>query len=479
MGGYFGGILTGAILVAIAGAWLSLATPLPKRPDVASDAPSSQGGAAQPETGQIAAPGRDADLVELAPRQPDAKDGGETLTALSGTDTQPPEKPVVGAASDAITEPAETASADVSVDGVEPVAPAPLAEAPLAPQDSTEPTINTAAPAQPALSTTSVPDQATAPSVPDVSPEVATSTDAQPSKDEVATTTAPDRDVVPTPDTQAAEAPETEEEEAPRIAALPQIGSEAEAAAPRVGTPVIPLTERDKAETAGDAPDTRPINLFAAEFDNPEDKPLLSIVLIDDEDGLGGEALREFPYPLSYALDPNDPDAAEKMARYRSAGAEVLIIADLAPASTAQDAEVSMSVWLDKLPETVGILEGTEAGIQGNRALSDQVTAIAAGTGRGLLTQDNGLNTVYKLAARDGIPAAVVFRDFDGAGQSPTVMRRFLDQAAFRAGQEGAVVMLGRVRPDTISALLLWGLQDRAGRVALAPISAVMTRGTP
>jgi polysaccharide deacetylase 2 family uncharacterized protein YibQ len=65
-----------------------------------------------------------------------------------------------------------------------------------------------------------------------------------------------------------------------------------------------------------------------------------------------------------------------------------------------------------------------------------------------------------------------VFRDFDGAGQTPTVMRRFLDQAAFRAGQEGAVIMLGRVQPDTISALLLWGLQDRASRVALAPVSA-------
>ena len=54
-------------------------------------------------------------------------------------------------------------------------------------------------------------------------------------------------------------------------------------------------------------------------------------------------------------------------------------------------------------------------------------------------------------------------------------MRRFLDQAAFRAGQEEAgVIMMGRVRPDTISALLLWGLQDRASRVALAPVSALL-----
>jgi polysaccharide deacetylase 2 family uncharacterized protein YibQ len=96
-----------------------------------------------------------------------------------------------------------------------------------------------------------------------------------------------------------------------------------------------------------------------------------------------------------------------------------------------------------------------------------------------LVTQDNGLNTVPKLAARDGVPTAVVFRDFDGADQTPTVMRRFLDQAAFRAGQVGGVVMLGRVRPDTISALLVWGLQDRASRVTLAPVSAVLSTTPP
>ena len=72
------------------------------------------------------------------------------------------------------------------------------------------------------------------------------------------------------------------------------------------------------------------------------------------------------------------------------------------------------------------------------------------------------------------MPAATVFRDFDSADQTPTVIRRFLDQAAFRADQEGGVIMLGRVRPDTISALLLWGLQDRAERVALAPVSALL-----
>jgi hypothetical protein len=37
--------------------------------------------------------------------------------------------------------------------------------------------------------------------------------------------------------------------------------------------------------------------------------------------------------------------------------------------------------------------------------------------------------------------------------------------------------MLGRLRAETISALLLWGLQDRAAQVALVPVSAVLRRG--
>ena len=55
------------------------------------------------------------------------------------------------------------------------------------------------------------------------------------------------------------------------------------------------------------------------------------------------------------------------------------------------------------------------------------------------------------------------------------MIRRFVDQAAFRARQESGVILLGRVRPDTISALTLWGNANRAGQVALAPVSAVLT----
>lgn len=258
------------------------------------------------------------------------------------------------------------------------------------------------------------------------------------------------------------------------------LAGEPEALTPGIGERVVPLTERagttepdQPADTAA-TEDLPPLDRYAAPFQNQEGKPLMAIVLIDDGRSLGVEALQDFPYPLTFAVDPEAEDAAEKMARHRNAGFEVVALVDLPEAATPSDAEVVLSATFDRLPEALAVLEGTGSGIQGNRELSDQVAAFAGSTGRGLIAQGSGFNTVEKLALRDGVPATSVFRDFDSAGQTPVVMRRFLDQAAFKAGVEGSVVMLGRVRPDTISALLLWGLQDRASRVALAPISAVL-----
>ncbi len=289
------------------------------------------------------------------------------------------------------------------------------------------------------------------------------------------------------PDVEPAETPEESgpagqaERDGPRIAVLPRVGAETPATGrPRIGKPVVPLTQRDDATAGPEAepekPRLPPIEAFAEPYDNPRNLPLMSIVLIDDADAFGAEALAEFPYPLTFAIDPAAPQAAERMARHRAAGFEVVLLADLPKGLAPEAAAARVETWLARVPEAVAVLEGPVTGIQGDRAVAERVTDLVRRSGHGLILQNRGLNTVQKLAAREGVPSAVVFRDFDGAGQSPVVMRRFLDQAAFRARQEGAVIMLGRVRPDTISALLLWGLQDRASRVALVPVSAVLTR---
>ncbi|MCV3272387.1 divergent polysaccharide deacetylase family protein [Roseobacter sinensis] len=259
-----------------------------------------------------------------------------------------------------------------------------------------------------------------------------------------------------------------------QINRLPNLRDETPAA---LGPQTAP--DPEEAETAPPVL-ARPIERFAVPVENPEGKPMMAIVLMDggvdlSAGTIGLPALRSFPYPISFAVDSSLPDAAERMAAYRAEGFEVLAIVDLPQGAQAQDAETSLSVALDAVPEAVGVLEGVGEGLQGSREAAMQVAEILAQTGHGFVTQNNGLNTVQKLAARSGVPSAVVFRDFDDADQSPTVIRRFLDQAAFRAGRVGTVVMLGRLREDTISALLIWGLQDRAAQVALVPISAALT----
>lgn len=468
MGGFVGGMIAGAVVVLLLGAVLSLNTPLTRKPIVAEDAPEPAPVESVSSDSEVEESVSDAGLVKVPPKEAEpAEEQADTLAGLdeaeTATDTQPQVKDTATQVEQA-AQPSEAQDVTVSTEApIAPQAPAPLPDTPL---EETGPEVAEQSPEPPAP----VVEEAEVEEIP------------QDQSDEVADAETLDQDETLPQDNPIAV--EGEEEvappELPRIASVPQIGGEqTDVSSISVGKRIVPLTERDDAPIAESADGTavvagKPIEAYSAEFENPDAKPLMSIILIDDEGAFGAEALQDFPYPISFAISPADPDAAEKMAKHRAAGFEVLAMADLPKAASAQDAEVSLSVWLDMLPETVGILEGVETGIQGNRKLADQVAAIAGGTGRGLITQDNGLNTVQKLAARNGIPSGVIFRDIDGARQDPKIMRRFLDQAAFRAGQEGTVVMLGRLRPDTISALLLWGLEDRGGRVAMAPISAVM-----
>ncbi|MFK7835106.1 MAG: divergent polysaccharide deacetylase family protein [Sulfitobacter sp.] len=425
-------------------------TPLTDEPvRIVSDAPEAS-----------EAPGADETSQTIVTETPAAEDAPVTPEAVAESEAETPEAVVESETETPAVQ--ETAEAPAPEDVV-------VAEAPEAPE-------------------------ATEPDVPDATNEAELAP-----VDPPATVAPETADAVEQETAEAAPADATpQEDDAPQVAML------APTARPQIGTPAISLTDRDNGVTvnrlvpsavpatdpadvtviseAGAASpnqDPRPIARNGQPFANPDAKPLMSIVLIDNGASAtagqaGIAALRSFPYTLSFAVDSSLPDAAERVKLYKDAGFEVLAMIDLPPGAQATDAETTLGVTLAQLREVVGVLEGPAGSLQGSRAVSDQVTAILNQSGHGLVTQDKGLNTMPKLAVKEGVPAAPVFRDFDSKDQSATVIRRFLDQAAFKAGQEGAVIMLGRLRPDTISALLLWGLQDRAGQVALAPISAVL-----
>ena len=507
MRGFLLGILWGTIVITAVAAVISLLSPLPSGPDVNSNTPGNVNpSAASDADSGIERVVVDADLVNAVPTVPGNTTSTDNLASMDGTNTDSGARPVVGGEStlgnpdDGDNSRAETGSAtQPPAAGTTPKAPeqgqpasndlGSVAQTSVGQPNVGSDTANLNDPTNNDTDTGVLVNNDTpvAPSVPGTAPSTPED------ETELALSSEPAQPVVPTvsdsgsgfgADATEAENADTSEgttstAEPARIAALPQAGSDDETTvSSSIGTAVLPLTDRDStpSETIAAGTQEPPIVLYQEPFENPENKPIMSIILIDDDQSIGIEALANFPQPLTMAVDPSAPDAAEKMARHRAAGFEVVSLIDLPKGATAQDAEVFLAASFAAMPEVVAVLEGPNSGVQGNRSLADQVSAIVAGTGHGLILQDNGLNTVYKLAEREGIPAGLVFRDFDGAGQSGLIMRRFLDQAAFRAGRDGAVIMLGRVRPDTVSTLLLWALQDRTLRVALAPVSAVLNR---
>ena len=457
--GFFGGLVWGGLTSVVAAGSISLVTGMPLAPDLATETEPAPAVSAESNAVQVPSSSED-DAVQKT-RLPKPEEELPPSRPLSVALTESAPTPSIQAQTEAPQVPmlavGQTNTPEVAAEQAPVLA---IPEVPAAPKGETELSISTE-PAQPpapeAIAESALPQTAPETATPEVAPEAQAAGEPAPAEEK------------------------SEVAEPVAVAALPQ----AEPAAPRLGVSVVPLTERAPGASGrlptvggGDATSAAPkaIEEFAAPFENPDNKPLMAIVLIDAGDSpVGLEALRAFPYPLSFAVDPMRADAEAVMAKYRAAGFEVLAHVNIPQDFTASDVEQSLTDQFAKLPESMGILEGDASGLLGSKQISDQVTDMVAASGHGLVFKAKGLDAAWKLAEKEGVPVATVFRDFDGEGQGAPTIRRFLDQAAFKAAQEEkGVIMLGRLRPETISALLLWGLQDRAQRVALAPVSAVL-----
>jgi len=214
---------------------------------------------------------------------------------------------------------------------------------------------------------------------------------------------------------------------------------------------------------------------YAAPYTNPQGIPELSVILVDDGSFDGAVAsVADIAFPVTVFLNPGNPNSTERMDAYRAAGIEVGILANLPVGARPEDVAVFYEAAFATLPESVAVLDAS-AGDGGARSdtVAETVAALAE-DGRGLITVSQGLNSSLRIAESEGVPTSVIFRDLDGEGQDTRVIRRFMDQAAFRARQNSGVVLLGQIRGDTISALIQWGAANRASQVAMAPISAVL-----
>ncbi|MDE9450588.1 divergent polysaccharide deacetylase family protein [Aliiroseovarius sp. Z3] len=319
--------------------------------------------------------------------------------------------------------------------------------------------------------------------------------DAPQSAEQIPEEQTPEGDVSGEAGDDAAEAGETVEPDLPKsipdLANTPQIKSDPVAPigdlAEGVTTNRLPTIDQpttdDAADPSGDGPvlaDTSAlaIDQNAAAFTNPEGRPLMSVVLLDQgaaRQSLGD--LNNLPFPVTFVVDAGAPNAAQAINFYRDAGAEVLIVPAMPTNATPSDAEVIFQAQAGLLDQAVGVFMAEESGFQGNSQLAAQISEILVASGHGLVSEPQGLNTGHKTALKNGVAAGVVFRELDGEGEDGKVMRRFLDNAAFKAGQENGVIMLGRAQAETLQALIEWNLGNRAKSVAMAPVSALLLGG--
>ena len=263
--------------------------------------------------------------------------------------------------------------------------------------------------------------------------------------------------IINAPETEVAEPPAPAEEAAPALA-----GAEATAQA----APAIRADMADSALIRNRVPHV-----------NPAGKPLMAVILIDaGSEGLDFGVLSDFEFPISFALDPTREDAADRARSLREAGFEILALApaDLADAGAGEAPADRLPALLSRLPEAVALIDRPEAALQRNAALSEAVIDTLAQSGHGLLTYDLGLNATDRKALRDGLFAGTVFRVLDGARESGTVIKRYLDRAVLEAGKTGRVIVLGRSYPETVTALFSWALGPKSAAVSLAPVSAVL-----
>lgn len=245
---------------------------------------------------------------------------------------------------------------------------------------------------------------------------------------------------------------------------------------PRIGAETTVPEAAGTLATSGVDAAQPPVVRFAQTFQNPSAKPLFAVLLLDPgTDDLNRAELAALPFSVTFVVDPMASNAAEAAKTYRAAGQEVVMLANGIPkGATASDLEQSFAKLTETLPEAVALIDTAEATFQDNRGLADEVVTLLAAQGRGVVTFDRGLNAADQVARREGVPSATIFRSLDDDGEDAPLIRRYLDRAAFKAAQEGQVVVIGTARAETIAALMEWAVEGRAASVALAPITAVM-----
>lgn len=268
-----------------------------------------------------------------------------------------------------------------------------------------------------------------------------------------------------------------------RVGRLPAITPTTPAA------PSAPEGAMQDAPTPDDGPDSAlvldpeggadlpPLRAHAGPAPLAGEGPIYSVVLIDpgpEAGGLDRDTLKTISFPLTIAIDPTRPDAAQAAADFRAAGLEVAILAaGLPPGATATDIETALEAWRAAIPQAVAVVEPAQPHLQNNRNLSQQLVRILSREGLGLVTQAQGLNAAAQIARGQNLPQASIWRVLDTDRDTAAAIERMLERGKFEAQRSGTVTIMLSGWPQSVAGLLAW--HSKAGRsVRMAPVSAVV-----
>ncbi len=237
---------------------------------------------------------------------------------------------------------------------------------------------------------------------------------------------------------------------------------------------VTPSDDDDAVETDAAPEQIAPaLERFATDFENPDNLPVISIVLLDD--GAADVAgLADLGFAPTIAVDALAQGARSRADAYRAAGFEVAMQISLPEGAQPSDVEITFQSAFDIVPEAAMLFSDGTGVVQNNRSVTAQVMEILAAEGRGFVTVQRGLGGAARTAQDEGIPSAVIQRDLDAGGEDARAITRGLDQAAVRARQTGGVVLLARMKPETFAALRDWAAGNDQDTLLIAPASAVL-----
>lgn len=222
------------------------------------------------------------------------------------------------------------------------------------------------------------------------------------------------------------------------------------------------------------------IDAFAVPPVPTDNQALMAVVLVDNGNmRLDPDILGSLPFTVTIAVPAKNDVHNALMRYYRDEGFEVALLIDLPEGSNATEVTEILDKAISTVSEATTILERTPGTLQNSREITTALADRLALSGHGLVLYDTGVNPALERAKSVAVPVKTIYRNLDQDNGNERAMRRFLDGAAFRAQQEGSVIITASPSPSVISALTFWSLQERSSSVIKTSLSQALLASFP